>query len=502
MQPAGPGPNPRRTGQLAGVSAYIGCVRQADLQSSLLEAFGGGVAQSPEDATHVLVPDDLTAVNMRSYQECLWKSLVLGKPIVAVSWLGAVVSDADSSPWDQSLVDRYVPACLADFAPDVLGLDPVVPRPSPYAAGASARPRPEAISSSPLNGGRPNAVASSRSPVNGSLQETWEFLRREHPDEVEAGQLRMAIELSLLDCAIALQPKTARPFGATAAVPNPEKVLGVNRSASRDEIRAAYRRRARALHPDKGGDATAFNMLQQAYMMLNNQLAPLKRAASASAKPMLALPWNGTSSRDFELREHRTLVESWFEQHGASLDQNVRKMERAVSSLHLELCDVGSVSLNERGELMHNQCFYLSIARSYLGAGYSKATVQETALFFKRVIEAAVLASHPDWGGTRVGEDVQAFSDFLFFVLDTQGLLSELSVAVFDSVSGGVEIYRGKNYPGDGRVQEQRANMLMVRYEPGHYQALVPQSGHGAPTLPNLQERLDAYGIMYVVTDG
>merc|ERR1711933_151355 len=109
---------------------------------------------------------------------------------------------------------------------------------------------------------------------------------------------------------------------------------------------------------------------------------------------------------------------------------------------------------------MRNQCFYLSLARSYLGSGYKQQLLEETALHFKRVIEAAVLAAHPDWGGHRVGENVQAFSDFLFFVLDSHALLSELGVAVFDSVSGGVEIYKGKHYPGPEREGEQRANLL------------------------------------------
>merc|ERR1711879_470669 len=137
---------------------------------------------------------------------------------------------------------------------------------------------------------------------------------------------------------------------------------------------------------------------------------------------------------------------------------------------------------------MYNQCFYLSLARSYLrptGEVNKRKVLEATALFLKRVIEAAVLASHPDWGGQRVGDDVQAFSDFLFFVLDSHALLAELGVAVFDSVSGGVEIYKGKHYPGPEREGEQRANLLVVKYVPGHYQALVPASSSRArgPTL-------------------
>merc|ERR1712014_43385 len=158
---------------------------------------------------------------------------------------------------------------------------------------------------------------------------------------------------------------------------------------------------------------------------------------------------------------------------------------------------------------MGNQCFYLSLARSYLRptAEVNKRKVLEaTALFLKRVIEAAVLAAHPDWGGERVGEDVQAFSDFLFFVLDSHALMSELAVAIFDSVSGGVEIYRGAQYPSKPEMDtEARANLLVLKYVPGHYQALVPSSFTGTtvagPTLMEMQRCLDDQGILYVVTN-
>ena len=39
--------------------------------------------------------------------------------------------------------------------------------------------------------------------------------------------------------------------------------------------------------------------------------------------------------------------------------------------------------------------------------------LHETALHLKRVIEAAVLRAHPEWAGSRVGEDVQAVCHFL-----------------------------------------------------------------------------------------
>ena len=42
-------------------------------------------------------------------------------------------------------------------------------------------------------------------------------------------------------------------------------LLGVSRSGSEDEIRAAYKRRALETHPDKGGDPETFRSVRKAY---------------------------------------------------------------------------------------------------------------------------------------------------------------------------------------------------------------------------------------------
>lgn len=48
------------------------------------------------------------------------------------------------------------------------------------------------------------------------------------------------------------------------------EVLGVPRDASEDDIKRAYRRKARELHPDSGGDEEAFKELTAAYEVLRN----------------------------------------------------------------------------------------------------------------------------------------------------------------------------------------------------------------------------------------
>lgn len=55
---------------------------------------------------------------------------------------------------------------------------------------------------------------------------------------------------------------------------NPYEILGVRRDATDDQVKAAYRRRAKTTHPDSGGDADAFSRVQKAYELL---LDPVRR---------------------------------------------------------------------------------------------------------------------------------------------------------------------------------------------------------------------------------
>lgn len=52
---------------------------------------------------------------------------------------------------------------------------------------------------------------------------------------------------------------------------DPWKVLGVDRSATPEEIKAAYRKLAKDHHPDKGGDPNRFIEIQNAYHQLTNK---------------------------------------------------------------------------------------------------------------------------------------------------------------------------------------------------------------------------------------
>jgi hypothetical protein len=67
------------------------------------------------------------------------------------------------------------------------------------------------------------------------------------------------------------------PFARDAGVvENAYAALGLDRAASDEEVRAAWRRAARETHPDVGGDAVAFRVAREAYEML---IDPERRAA-------------------------------------------------------------------------------------------------------------------------------------------------------------------------------------------------------------------------------
>lgn len=60
--------------------------------------------------------------------------------------------------------------------------------------------------------------------------------------------------------------------------------LGVDRSASQDDIKRAYRKLAAQHHPDRGGDTAKFQEIQSAYDTLSN---PEKRAAYDNPQPQM-----------------------------------------------------------------------------------------------------------------------------------------------------------------------------------------------------------------------
>ena len=194
----------------------------------------------------------------------------------------------------------------------------------------------------------------------------------------------------------------------------------------------------------------------------------------------------------------------------------------------LRFKEAGSRIHNEKNELICNACFYISLASSYLSSigalsvwgsddianNQDNALLKEAdnelimsyALELKRTIEAAVLSSHPEWAASGiVGEEVQAFSDFLVYVLESKTIVSDWAIVVFDKCSGFVDVYRGKNYQDETDSQNnslQTSNTLTIQYIPGHYQPLAASYDSSRPSLKQILSCLDEAGVLYVVTDG
>lgn len=53
--------------------------------------------------------------------------------------------------------------------------------------------------------------------------------------------------------------------------------LGVDETATQEQIEAAYRQKVRKVHPDMGGTAEAFCALQEAYRALTDPTLPMRK---------------------------------------------------------------------------------------------------------------------------------------------------------------------------------------------------------------------------------
>lgn len=362
-----------------------------------------------------------------------------------------------------------------------------------------------------------------RNQLGRSISNTFAELSNEDPNQMEEEAIQRAMELSMLDVAL-VHHSPNNCFQQEQQTRPPHKILGVTEDASPTEIKNAYRRLARLHHPDKGGEAHRFEEIARAYRSLLSSSVP----SSLMKTDVQDISRLTTATCDRELQDHRRLVNDLFQADGMDLEACVNKQLRALEILGLTFRDAGAINRNERNELIHNSCFYLSLATSYLwgigalsfqsdggGNNYTSTSripsnekdedellVGETALQLKRAIEAAVVKAHPEWVlQGKVGEEVQAFSDFLVYTLDSHTLLSDWAIIVFDATSGFCDIYKGRNY--EKQRSSMQSNTITIRYIPGHYQPLVPSNPFARrPALNDITTTLDDLEVFYVVTDG
>jgi hypothetical protein len=471
---------------LSGASIFVlaneNASKEGEAVCEAIQAFGGTCVENVREATHVLwvstnTQKELSSTTRDTLHECQAYSI----PVVGTSWLEQISGLAVYEHWSEVDVGLHVPAIE-------------VHRDDATASNLENWRMEEAgwnVLPARFNIDQRRDEASS---LGASISETYALLTDEKPDRMEQEALDRAMELSMLDWALVVRLESKEEEAHL------HELLGVNKDATPSEIKAAYRRRALETHPDKGGKAGEFESVARAY----RSLLQCKHEEMDKAPQI-----KSTAHWDSELRDHRSLVNELYQNHGADLVSNVAQQNFALKELGLVPKDAGASNYNEKKELIRNSCFYLSLAASYLDgigalsddAATDVALIGETALDLKRTVEAAVVRAHPEWAASgKVGEEVQAFSDFLVYVLDSPTILSDWSVCVFDDSSGFCEVYRGTHYP-ESDQDWARANTLTIRYVPGHYQPLLP-CGKLRPTLDDLLQTLDKVGVLYVVTDG
>ena len=108
-------------------------------------------------------------------------------------------------------------------------------------------------------------------------------------------------------------------------------------------------------------------------------------------------------------------MEAIYHAQGLDLSATQAKAREFLQTIGMRPHDMGVKTIDEDGRELLNQCFYLNIARGYLG---EEAPVGGLALRMKYAIETSVIAAQPAWAGERglrAPDDpgAMAFADFL-----------------------------------------------------------------------------------------
>ena len=115
------------------------------------------------------------------------------------------------------------------------------------------------------------------------------------------------------------------------------QTLGVNRTASPDEIKRAYRKLASQHHPDKGGDKGKFQEIEEAYRTLGD---PAKRQQYDNPRP-------GPGFGGFEFHHQGPGgfdFQSIFDVFGTRFQHPQQRVQRAQMTLWITLQDVAQAA--------------------------------------------------------------------------------------------------------------------------------------------------------------
>lgn len=332
------------------------------------------------------------------------------------------------------------------------------------------------------------------------LHQTSDVLQSEYPDEdgdVTRHQLRSHSDLSdlagIFDEIRAGIPGNAGISGHVVTSASLDNNLAQNETAPTPIVRVPR------------SHSTAESYAAFAASLMN---AESNKAADDGAAPSLE---NAKALAHEGLLDHEQLIGTIYASQGLNLSAIQSQARDFLKSLGLRPVDLGVANVDENGQQLLNQCFYLTLARGYLG---HIAPPEVLALRLRMAIEASVIAARPAWAhsvglGTSTDVGVMAFADFLPIAMQAEALpgkrniLSELVVCILDSVGGHVEVYIGPNYNKLEDPSTQERNLILLLYSPGHYQCLVRDDDDGSKfymTYTEFKSLLTKNGVVYIET--
>lgn len=221
--PASVPPDVHRVRPLAGLTFLLPTPLPGALRSQI-RYLGGRIVGSIDGATFCIVPcglreSDLVADYVLAGE--LKKCRATGIAVVEASWLDEIAQSlAPGEDWTRVSVDPHIPMVMAllDEVSSSSGSIAASAREPAAARSSSGRRQPPPAGLPPTQSLSTAAAAASaaaisaqaaagarRKGLEASLGETYAFLRRNHPDQVEEDQLAKAVERSLLDFAIRLR---------------------------------------------------------------------------------------------------------------------------------------------------------------------------------------------------------------------------------------------------------------------------------------------------------
>eukprot|EP00928_Gymnodinium_smaydae_P051721 TRINITY_DN35330_c0_g1_i1.p1 TRINITY_DN35330_c0_g1~~TRINITY_DN35330_c0_g1_i1.p1 ORF type:complete len:350 (+),score=60.50 TRINITY_DN35330_c0_g1_i1:108-1157(+) len=237
----------------------------------------------------------------------------------------------------------------------------------------------------------------------------------------------------------------------------------------------------------------------------------------AAPEPTPSSPSAAAEVRTFQgFADHEELTKEIYRKQGLDFEAAKSSANAFLSAMGLRAHDSGVRNQDDEGRVLWNQCFYLSLARAYLGHQVEDRQRSGLALLFKRAIEAAVLAEHPSWGeGLRssVSGEGQAmvFADFIHLAMQQRdtpeepNLTAKLAVCILDSVAGHAEVFLGPAYEALPDRAAQIKHLALLWYVPGHYMCLVRNDPAGSKpelTYADFKGLLTKHGVVYIETTG